>query len=40
MRGKALQILDQMVDKGYANTKSEAIRLVILDFAEKHFAGK
>jgi Arc/MetJ-type ribon-helix-helix transcriptional regulator len=34
LRGKVLQILDGMVVEGYANTKSEAIRLAILDFGE------
>jgi Arc/MetJ-type ribon-helix-helix transcriptional regulator len=36
LRGRVLQALDQIVEEGYANTKSEAIRLAILDFAEKH----
>ena len=36
LRGRVLQILDIMVEKGYANTKSEAIRLAILHFGEEH----
>ena len=36
LRGKVRQILEAMVEKGYANTKSEAIRLAVLNFGEKH----
>lgn len=36
LRGKALQALEEMVAEGYANTKSEAIRLAILDFGRKN----
>lgn len=35
LRGKVLQILDNMVEEGYANTKSEAIRFAILHFGEE-----
>ncbi len=35
LRGRVQQILDIMIEEGYANTKSEAIRLAILDFGEK-----
>jgi Arc/MetJ-type ribon-helix-helix transcriptional regulator len=35
LRGKALQALENMVAEGYANTKSEAIRLAILNFGRK-----
>ncbi len=35
LRGRVQQILDMMIEEGYANTKSEAIRLAILDFGEK-----
>ena len=38
LRGRILQILDTMVKEGYANTKSEAIRLAILDFGEGHIS--
>ncbi len=34
LRGKVSQILNDMVTAGYANTKSEAIRLAILNFGE------
>ena len=36
LRGRIRQILDSMVEEGYANTKSEAIRLAILNFGEEH----
>ena len=36
LRGRVRQILDAMVKEGYANTKSEAIRLSILSFGERH----
>jgi len=36
LRGKVRQILDDMIEEGYANTKSEAIRLAILNFGEEH----
>jgi Arc/MetJ-type ribon-helix-helix transcriptional regulator len=36
LRGRILQILDDMIEEGYANTKSEAIRFAILNFGEKH----
>lgn len=36
LRGRVRQILDDMVKEGYANTKSEAIRLAILDFGKAH----
>ncbi len=36
LRGRVSQILENMIDEGYANTKSEAIRLAILNFGEKH----
>ena len=36
LRGRVSQILEDMIAAGYANTKSEAIRLAILNFGEKH----
>ena len=36
LRGRTRQILEGMVAEGYANTLSEAIRLAILNFEEKH----
>ena len=35
LRGKANEIIQSMVQQGYANTKSEAIRLAIMSFGEK-----
>lgn len=39
LRGRVLQILDDIVAEGYANTKSEAIRLAILDFGKKNLSA-
>ena len=36
LRGKTRQILENMIAEGYANTKSEAIRLAILSFGDEH----
>lgn len=36
LRGKTREILDLMVSQGYANTKSEAIRLALLSFGKAH----
>lgn len=36
LRGKTRQILESMIAEGYANTKSEAIRLAILSFGDEH----
>jgi Arc/MetJ-type ribon-helix-helix transcriptional regulator len=36
LRGKVHQMLEDMISEGYANTKSEAIRLAILTFGEQH----
>ena len=35
LRGRANEIIESMVQQGYANTKSEAIRLAIMSFGEK-----
>lgn len=42
LRGKVLQIINSMVKEGYANTKSEAIRLAILNFgrSEEMLVGR
>lgn len=37
LRGKSLQVVEEMVAKGYANTKSEAIRLAVMTFGLKNF---
>ena len=34
LRGRTKQILKEMVEEGYANTLSEAIRLAIISFGE------
>lgn len=36
LRGKTKDILKNMVDEGYANSQSEAIRLAIINFAQEH----
>ncbi|MCD6229312.1 MAG: hypothetical protein J7K00_00730 [Candidatus Diapherotrites archaeon] len=36
LRGKSKQIIDSMVEEGYANTKSEAIRMTIINFGEDY----
>lgn len=36
LRGRTKQILETMVDKGYANTLSEAVRMAIINFGETH----
>ncbi len=36
LRGKTRQIIEEMIAQGYANTKSEAIRLAIINFGKEH----
>lgn len=36
LRGKTLEVLESMIKHGYAHTKSEAIRLAILNFEKDH----
>ena len=36
LRGKTKQIVENMVEEGYANTQSEAIRLAVVSFGEAH----
>ncbi|HIH15906.1 MAG TPA: hypothetical protein HA252_00690 [Candidatus Diapherotrites archaeon] len=36
LRGKTKQILETMVQDGYANTQSEAIRLAIVHFGNEY----
>ncbi|MDO8537501.1 MAG: hypothetical protein Q7S21_01320 [archaeon] len=38
LRGKTKEIVETMVEEGYANTKSEAIRLAIVKFGEEHLS--
>ena len=40
LRGKTKQILENMVGEGYSNTLSEAVRLAIISFGEKHTGEK
>lgn len=40
LRGRVRKILETMVSEGYANTKSEAIRIAVLNFGEKHISEK
>lgn len=35
LRGKTKEILECMVERGFANTQSEAIRLAIVNFGER-----
>jgi CRISPR/Cas system-associated protein Csm6 len=37
LRGKTKAIAEVMVEEGYANTKSEAVRLALVDFGQHHF---
>jgi len=36
-RGRTKEVLESMVEKGYANTQSEAARLAVIQFGEEHF---
>ena len=36
LRGKTKEIVETMVEEGYANTQSEAVRLAIIKFGEEH----
>ncbi len=38
LRGRAKEILEWMIEKGYVNNLSEAIRLAIVSFGEIHFS--
>ena len=35
LRGRTKEIVESMVEEGFANTQSEAIRLAIVNFGEK-----
>lgn len=37
LRGVTKEVLNNMVEVGYANTRSEAIRLAIITFGEERF---
>ncbi len=36
LRGRTKAIVESMVEEGYANTQSEAVRLALVNFGEKH----
>ncbi len=36
LKGKTKAIAETMVEEGYANTQSEAIRLALVDFEQRH----
>ncbi len=36
LKGKTKAIAELMVEEGYANTQSEAVRLALIDFGEHH----
>jgi len=36
-KGRVKEILESMVEQGYANSQSEAARLAVVQFGEKHF---
>ena len=36
LRGKTRAIVETMVVEGYANTKSEAVRLALVNFGKEH----
>ena len=38
LRGRIKQILESMVEEGFANTRSEAVRLAVISFGEEHFS--
>jgi len=38
LRGRIKQILESMVEEGFANTQSEAVRLAVISFGEEHFS--
>ncbi len=38
LRGRAKEIVKSMVEEGYANSQSEAIRMAIIDFGQRHLS--
>ncbi len=36
LRGRTKEIVETMVEEGYANTQSEAVRLALVDFGQHH----
>ncbi len=38
LRGRTKEIVKSMVEEGYANSQSEAIRMAIIDFGQHHLS--
>ncbi len=38
LRGKTKEIVKSMVEEGYANSQSEAVRMAIIDFGQHHLS--
>lgn len=38
LKGKTKEIVETLVKEGYANSKSEAVRLAIIDFGQNHLS--
>jgi len=38
LRGKTKEIVETMVEEGYANSQSEAVRMAIVDFEQHHLS--
>ncbi len=38
LRGKTKEIVQTMVKEGYANSQSEAVRMALVHFGERHLA--
>lgn len=36
LRGRTKEIVENMVEEGYANSQSEAVRMAIVDFGQHH----
>jgi len=38
LRGRTKEIVENMVEEGYANSQSEAVRMAIVDFGQHHLS--
>ena len=38
LRGRTKEIVETMVEEGYANSQSEAVRMAIVDFGQHHLS--
>ena len=38
LRGRTKEIVENMVEEGYANSQSEAVRMAIVDFDQHHLS--